>query len=51
MSLSYVSTRGRSPLTDFAGTVINGIAPDGGLFAPSRWPRLDLAELTAGEAD
>jgi len=51
MSLSYVSTRGRSPLTDFAGTVINGIAPDGGLFAPSRWPSLDLAELTAGGAD
>jgi threonine synthase len=51
MSLSYVSTRGRSPLTDFAGTVINGIAPDGGLFAPSNWPRLDLDDLTAGEAD
>lgn len=51
MSLSYVSTRGRSPLTDFAGTVINGIAPDGGLFAPSSWPRLDLETLTAGGAD
>lgn len=51
MSLSYVSTRGRSPLTDFAGTVINGIAPDGGLFAPAGWPRLDLDELIAGEAD
>jgi threonine synthase len=51
MSLSYVSTRGRSPLTDFAGTVINGIAPDGGLFAPSAWPRLELDALTAGGAD
>lgn len=50
-SPSYVSTRGRSPLTDFAGTVINGIAPDGGLFAPSVWPRLELDELTAGGAD
>lgn len=50
-SPSYVSTRGRSSLTDFAGTVINGIAPDGGLFAPSAWPRLDLETLTAGDAD
>lgn len=50
-SPSYVSTRGRSPLTDFAGTVINGIATDGGLFAPSVWPQLDLDTLTAGEAD
>lgn len=50
-SPSYVSTRGRSPLVDFAGTVINGIAPDGGLFAPSAWPTLSLDELTAGGAD
>ena len=50
-SPSYVSTRGRSPLTDFAGTVINGIAPDGGLFAPSVWPRLELSALTADGAD
>ncbi|RZJ32268.1 MAG: threonine synthase [Brevundimonas sp.] len=50
-SPSYVSTRGRSPLTDFAGTVINGIAPDGGLFAPAAWPRLDLDALIAGGAD
>ena len=50
-SPSYVSTRGRSPLTDFAGTVTSGIAPDGGLFAPSAWPRLELEALTAGEAD
>ncbi|MDQ8028198.1 MAG: threonine synthase [Brevundimonas sp.] len=50
-SPSYVSTRGRSPLTDFAGTVINGIAPDGGLFAPSVWPRLELDALIAGGAD
>lgn len=50
-SPSYVSTRGRSPLTDFAGTVINGIASDGGLFAPSRWPKLSRNDLTAGGAD
>ena len=51
MKLSYVSTRGRTAPTDFAGTVISGIAPDGGLFAPADWPRLDIDELVAGGAD
>ena len=51
MKPSYVSTRGRTAPTDFAGTVISGIAPDGGLFAPAEWPRLDLGDLVAGEAD
>lgn len=41
--LEYVSTRGLAPPCDFAGTVIDGIASDGGLFAPARWPRLELA--------
>ena len=50
-SPSYVSTRGRSQLVDFAGTVINGIAPDGGLFAPATWPTLSLDDLIAGGAD
>lgn len=50
-SPSYVSTRGRSQLVDFAGTVINGIAPDGGLFAPATWPKLSLDDLIAGGAD
>lgn len=51
MTLSYVSTRGTTPPQDFAGTVISGMAPDGGLFAPTAWPPLDLAALTADGAD
>lgn len=51
MTLSYVSTRGTTPPQDFAGTVISGMAPDGGLFAPTAWPQLDLAALTADGAD
>lgn len=43
MMLKYVSTRGLAPPCDFAGTIIDGIASDGGLFAPAQWPRLDLA--------
>lgn len=48
---TYVSTRGLAPPCDFAATVIDGMAPDGGLFAPARWPTLDLATLTADGAD
>ncbi len=51
MTPSYVSTRGTTPPQDFAGTVISGMAPDGGLFAPTAWPRLDLAALTRDAAD
>lgn len=42
--MRYLSTRGRAPTTDFAGTVLAGLAPDGGLYWPDHWPRLDLDE-------
>ncbi|HWQ86744.1 MAG TPA: threonine synthase [Brevundimonas sp.] len=51
MMLKYVSTRGLAPPCDFAGTIIDGIASDGGLFAPARWPRLDLAAPGQEAAD
>ena len=51
MTLKYVSTRGLAPPVDFAGTIIDGIASDGGLFAPAQWPRLDLAAPWQGAAD
>jgi threonine synthase len=36
--MRYTSTRGRSPSVDIAGAIINGIAPDGGLYVPESWP-------------
>lgn len=36
-----VSTRGRAPHVDFRTAVLAGLAPDGGLYVPESWPRLD----------
>jgi len=49
MSLSYISTRGRSPAVDFTEALLRGMAPDGGLYMPTAWPRLDPAMIAAGE--
>jgi threonine synthase len=36
----YVSTRGRAPDVGFADVLLAGLAPDGGLYVPERWPAL-----------
>lgn len=41
-----ISTRGVSPEVDFAGALLAGVAPDGGLYVPRNWPR--LPETPAG---
>lgn len=53
-SARYVSTRGQAPETDFADALLRGIAPDGGLYMPTVWPRLSpdaWAPKTLGSAD
>jgi threonine synthase len=37
--MNYVSTRGRAPECGFAEVLLTGLAPDGGLYMPSAWPR------------
>lgn len=53
--MRYESTRGAAPAVDFAGTVLEGLAPDGGLYLPTSWPQVfspDLAGLPyAGVAE
>lgn len=49
--MTYISTRGQAPAADFRTALLNGIAPDGGLYMPSDWPIFHarrVAEL-AGE--
>jgi threonine synthase len=49
---AYVSTRGSSPEVDFVGALLAGVAPDGGLYVPARWPDLPgLEALPGGAAD
>ena len=43
----YVSTRGQAAPTDFAGVLLAGLAPDGGLYVPKAWPQFSPDELRA----
>jgi len=36
--MRYISTRGEAPEVGFLDAVLAGLAPDGGLYAPERWP-------------
>ncbi len=36
----YHSTRGQAPAVSFADALLAGLAPDGGLYIPSIWPKL-----------
>jgi threonine synthase len=38
----FASTRGRAPLATFAEAIEQGLAPDGGLYVPARWPGFDV---------
>src|SRR6266581_4347118 len=43
----YVSTRGGAKPRPFTEILLEGLAPDGGLFLPEGFPRLSSAELVA----
>ena len=38
--MKYVSTRGRAPRLGFAEVLLAGLARDGGLYVPEKFPRL-----------
>ena len=49
----FVSTRDAARSVTFAEALVQGLAPDGGLYVPSEWPHLDataVAARTAGTA-
>ncbi len=43
----YRSSRDAAPLSTFSDAVLRGLAPDGGLYLPLRWPHLEPAEFDA----
>ena len=43
--MRYISTRGGMPPKTFCEILLGGLAPDGGLTLPERYPRVDAAEL------
>ncbi|WP_136163227.1 threonine synthase [Sphingomonas flavalba] len=47
--MRYISTRGAAPPLDFEQVTLAGLAPDGGLYLPERWPAFS-ADAIAGLA-
>jgi threonine synthase len=43
--MRYLSTRGNCPPRTFSEILLEGLAPDGGLYVPEHYPLLDLDEL------
>ena len=39
----YHSTRSKENMVDSAQAVLNGLAPDGGLYVPEKLPQVDVA--------
>jgi len=46
-SMKYISTRGQSPALTFSEILLGGLAPDGGLYMPERYPHFTEADLAA----
>jgi threonine synthase len=45
--MRYVSTRGDTTPRQFCDILLEGLAPDGGLYLPSHYPQVDAATLAA----
>ena len=43
--MKYLSTRGHRSRPAFSEILLEGLAPDGGLYLPERYPRIDAATL------
>ena len=49
--MRYVSTRGQAPELGFADVLLAGLADDGGLYVPERWPSLPAVAPGLSYAD
>ncbi|HZM34028.1 MAG TPA: threonine synthase [Burkholderiales bacterium] len=43
--MQYISTRGEAPARRFSEILLEGLAPDGGLYVPAEFPKAKLSEL------
>ena len=44
--MEYISTRGHGPV-NFKAALLDGLAPDGGLYLPAKWPHIFTPQLLA----
>lgn len=49
--MRYISTRGRAPVLGFDDVLLAGLADDGGLYVPERWPEVTMPDPGAGYAE
>jgi threonine synthase len=47
--LSFDSSRGGSPGQGFSAALLEGLAPDGGLYVPERWPHLGTEDFAGAQ--
>ena len=47
--MKFASTRGEAPQVGFSQALLQGLAPDGGLYVPTQWPAV-AAGIEAGES-
>ena len=45
--MDYISTRGSAPTLDFRAATLAGLASDGGLYVPAKWPQMSAEEIRA----
>ncbi|MDO9362925.1 MAG: threonine synthase [Sphingopyxis sp.] len=45
--MEYISTRGSAPTLDFRAATLAGLASDGGLYLPAKWPQMSAEEIRA----
>ena len=45
--MDYISTRGAAPTLDFRAATLAGLASDGGLYLPARWPQMSVEDIRA----
>ena len=43
--MKYLSTRGHADRKQFCEILLEGLAPDGGLYLPESYPQIDAAAL------
>lgn len=49
--MEFISTRGNSPLVSASTAIFTGLAPDGGLYVPKSFPKINISESTSNYAD
>ncbi len=43
--MQYISTRGLAPPLQFDDVLLEGLASDGGLYVPDKWPKISRSEI------